>query len=251
MHSLNICEGSCSLRTPLTKQRDDVVSYLVSNSRSLGIDGDDGFNFVAFSQGALLARAVVQKLPPYLRVHTYVSLAGPQRGQWGECNMGSSGIGPTISRKMARPTGWLAFYNPVAQREISVANYWYDPRHNRLFRKEAKFLSEINGYIDLGDLALQRENFLRIQNAIFLGSSDDDCINPPLSSVFEFVDSRGNPTPLKQSFEYSGDTFGLKTMHDEGRLVMQDYPGYDHLSWLRVSEDKKSQFELYVLPHLQ
>mmetsp|Transcript_12895 Transcript_12895/g.20006 ORF Transcript_12895/g.20006 Transcript_12895/m.20006 type:complete len:259 (+) Transcript_12895:77-853(+) len=147
MHSIGICEGSCSLMTPLPQQRDNMLTFLVKNAAALGIDSEDGFNIVAHSQGALLMRAVIQKLPASLKVHTYVSMAGPQRGQWGPCNKSNSGIGPKLAKKMARPVGWIAFYNPLAQRELSFANYWNDPRHNELFRKEANFLPEINGYV--------------------------------------------------------------------------------------------------------
>eukprot|EP00578_Thalassiosira_sp_NH16_P018512 CAMPEP_0181098254 /NCGR_PEP_ID=MMETSP1071-20121207/12024_1 /TAXON_ID=35127 /ORGANISM="Thalassiosira sp., Strain NH16" /LENGTH=296 /DNA_ID=CAMNT_0023180829 /DNA_START=107 /DNA_END=994 /DNA_ORIENTATION=+ len=241
MHSIGICEGSCSLLTPLPKQRDAMIDYLVKNAATLGIDRDDGFNIVAHSQGALLMRAVIQKLPhPGLNVRTYVSMAGPQRGQWGPCLKSYSGLGPTIEEKMARPMGWIAFYNPIAQHGLSVANYWNDPRHSDLFRREANFLPGINGYIGDDDestrsmMAEQKDNFLRIGKAVFLGSSDDDCINPPLSSVFRFVDDDGNPTRLKDSLEYEQDTFGLKTMDDEGRLVIKAYSGYDHTEWLRV-----------------
>ena len=258
MHSIGICEGSCSLHTPLTKQRDDMLEYLTENAASLGIDGtDEGFDIVAHSQGALVMRAVIQRLPPSLKVHTYVSMAGPQRGQWGQCNNSKTGIGPRIAEKMARPVGWIAFYNPVAQRELSFANYWNDPRHGHLFRRESNLLAEINGYkVDDEDgassMAEQKANFLRVEKAVFLGSSDDDCINPPLSSVFHFVDNDGNSIPMESSVEYSRDTFGLRTMDEEGRLVVRAYSGYDHQEGLRVHDGnstKKSLFELAVLPH--
>ena len=118
----------------------------------------------------------------------------------------------------------------------------------------------INGYIGDDDestrsmMAEQKDNFLRIGKAVFLGSSDDDCINPPLSSVFRVVDDDGNPTRLKDSLEYEQDTFGLKTMDDEGRLVIKAYSGYDHTEWLRVPHEDSAEislFELAVLPHLQ
>mmetsp|Transcript_26666 Transcript_26666/g.76948 ORF Transcript_26666/g.76948 Transcript_26666/m.76948 type:complete len:373 (-) Transcript_26666:38-1156(-) len=253
MHSLGLCDGACSLR-PLPAQRDELVDYLLSNAADLGIDDEEGFNFVGHSQGGLLARAVIQKLPPALRVRRYVSMASPQRGQWGECKQGRSGLGPEIEKKMARPVGWIAFYNFLAQNELSVANYWNDPRHGHLFRREASLLPQLNGYSDNSeDMADQKTNFLRVEKAVFLGSSGDDCINPPLSSIFEYVDAEGNATSLSESLEFSQDTFGLKTMHQEGRLILQNWPGNTHMSWIRVhnASTEKSLFELRVLPHLK
>ena len=251
MHSIGICDGTCSLR-PLPKQRDELIDYLASNAADLGIDGEEGFNFVGHSQGGLLARAVIQKLPPSLRVRRLVSMAAPQKGQFGECKQGRTGLGPEIEKKMARPVGWIAFYNYLAQSELSVANYWNDPRHGQLFRREASLLPQLNGYLDDG-MTDQKANFLRVERAIFLGSSDDDCINPPLSSIFEYVDSEGNATSLNESLEYAQDTFGLRTMHREGRLVLQNWPGNSHMSWIRVNNtsQEKSLFELRVLPHLK
>lgn len=252
MHSIGICDGACSLR-PLPKQRDELIDYLVSNAADLRIDGEEGFNFVGHSQGGLLARAVIQKLPSSLRVRRFISLASPQKGQYGECKQGRSGLGPEIEKKMARPIGWIAFYNYLAQSELSVANYWNDPRHGHLFLREASLLPELNGYVDGEDMANQKSSFLRVERAIFLGSSDDDCINPPLSSIFEYVDAEGNATSLDESLEYAQDTFGLQTMHKEGRLVLQNWPGNTHMSWIRVSNTskEKSLFELRVLPHLR
>lgn len=256
MHSLSISEGSASLLMPLMEQRDLMLDFLKAKASSLGIDGDGGFNFVAHSQGALLARSVIQKLPSNLRVLTFVSMAGPQRGQWGDCSMSGSGIGPNIAKKMARPVGWLAFYNPIAQRELSFANYWNDPGHQRLFVREAEFLPSVNGYSSdegNGDMAKQRANFLRVGRAVFLGSADDDCINPPLSSIFQFVDKDGNPASVEESVEYRTDAFGLRKMMEEGRAVLRDCPGNDHMSWMKVSydESRPSLFEQYVLRVLQ
>jgi hypothetical protein len=58
MHSLPLFEGSDSLKTPLPVQRDAIIRYLAQNVDVLQLGG--GFNFVAHSQGALLARSIVQ-----------------------------------------------------------------------------------------------------------------------------------------------------------------------------------------------
>ena len=55
-----------------------------------------GFNLVAHSQGAILSRAVIQALPASLQVINFVSLAGPQLGQWGMCPMGKKDLNSTI-----------------------------------------------------------------------------------------------------------------------------------------------------------
>ena len=100
MHSLPLYDGSKSLRTPLSEQRDGVIAYLVKNAVALNIT--DGFNLVAHSQGALLSRAVIQALPASLKVINYVGMAGPQLGQWGMCPMGKSFLNSSIVKAMSR-----------------------------------------------------------------------------------------------------------------------------------------------------
>jgi hypothetical protein len=90
-----------------------------------------------------------------------------------------------------------------------------------------------------------------LEKAVFLGSHDDDCINPPTSSVFEFVTADddggggGRRIPLTESIEYMNDTFGLRTMIQRRKLIVRAYSGLDHLSWRRPDV-----FQKYVLPHL-
>jgi pimeloyl-ACP methyl ester carboxylesterase len=248
MHSIGICDGSCSLRTPLVTQRAQLIRWLTKNSSQMGLEG--GFHLVAHSQGALLARSVVQMLPAHLKIRTFASMAGPQKGQYGMCTMSKSGLGPDLGKAMARPAGWIAFYNPIAQNEISIANYWNDPDHSWAFRHGCDFLPEVNGYVDNGTLAAQKRNFLRLNKAVFVGSSGDDCINPPLSSVFEYVDGHSSPTTRAMSKEYADDTFGLRTMAVQGRAIFEKPAGYKHMDWVRVEEGKLSLFEEYILPHL-
>ena len=113
----------------LIKQRDDMIQYLSDNIHTLNIS--NGFHWVTHSQGAILARSVIQNLPigSKIQIHTYISMAGPQMGQWGECSMNRSDIPDDVAHKMSRPYGWMFFYNVVAQNEFSFANYWHDPNH--------------------------------------------------------------------------------------------------------------------------
>lgn len=46
-------------------------------------------------------------------------------------------------QSMTREAGWLAFYNPIAQREISVANYWNDPNHQWSDHEFNHFLPQV------------------------------------------------------------------------------------------------------------
>lgn len=77
-----------------------------------------------------------------------------------------------------------------------------------------------------------KRNFLRLKRAAFFGSSGDNCINPQLSSVFEFLNKDSKPIPMKEAVVYAKDTFGLATLDKRGGLVVAAPPGFDHMSWL-------------------
>jgi hypothetical protein len=174
--------------------------------------------------------------------------------------MNRSDIPDDVLKKMTRPYGWLVFYNPVAQHGISVSNYWHDPNHYNQMIRSTTFLPQINGWYDVLDdttststnRTLAKTNFCLLEKAVFLGSHDDDCINPPTSAVFEFVTADdgggggdGRLIPLTESIEYINDTFGLRTMIQRRKLIVRAYSGLDHLSWRRPDV-----FQKYVLPHL-
>ena len=88
MHSLPLFEGTASVDTPMPQQRNALLAYMMENVDALNLSA--GFNFVAHSQGALLARSVIEALPlTFPPVLSYVSLAGPHTGQYGMCrNLG-------------------------------------------------------------------------------------------------------------------------------------------------------------------
>ena len=244
MHSLPLFESSASLETPLATQRDAIVAYLCQNAESLDLAG--GFNFVAHSQGALLARTVIQALPSNFTVKALISMAGPQLGQWGMCPMAKQFLNSSIIKGLTRDAGWLALYNSIAQAHLSFANYWNDPNHQTMFADFNHFLPVHNNLVDHPDSAAYKDAFLRIERGVFLGSDGDDCISPPLSTVFQFLDTSDAVVQMEATREYKEDTFGLKTLDERGGLVLGSPPGHNHNSWL----GDEQLFNKYVAPNL-
>ena len=188
----------------------------------------------------------MQALPANLSVLSLVSMAGPQLGQWGMCAQGKDGLNSSIVRSATREAGWAIFYNAIAQDTISVANYWNDPNHAELFIKESHFLPLVNNLVAHPDAAVYKANFLRLKRAVFLGSSGDDCINPQLSTVFQFVDGAGKAVSMNQSVVYTADTFGLRSIEARGDLVVASPPGYRHNAWY----DTRKLFDSFIAPNL-
>ena len=152
----------------------------------------------------------------------------------------------SLLNSLTRDAGWLALYNPLGQRLISVANYWNDPSHQGLFRSQCHFLSTVNNLEPHSEAGAYKAAFLRLRRAVFLGSDGDDCINPPLSSVFQYVDAQGQPIAMNASVEYAQDTFGLRSLAQRGALFVHSPPGCDHDSW-RLQQ---GLFTQYIAPHI-
>nr|CAI5845340.1 unnamed protein product [Callosobruchus analis] len=58
------------------------VAQLTDNLKNITENHPEGVNFVGYSQGALLGRTLLQANPDH-NVHRYISLSGPQAGQYG------------------------------------------------------------------------------------------------------------------------------------------------------------------------
>lgn len=71
-------------------------------------------------------------------VKTFVSLSSPQGGQYGaEC---FTKMFPALTAR----TAYELFYTRLGQRALSVANFWYDPRHRDLYLKYNVYLAVID-----------------------------------------------------------------------------------------------------------
>ena len=201
---------------------------------------------VAHSQGALLFRSAIEALPSsFPPVLSYVSLAGPHMGQYGMCRNLAKWLNSSLITALARDVGWLALYNPLGQK-ISVGNYWNDPSHQDLFRTQCNFLPRVNNLVPHADTASYKAAFLRLRRAVFVGSDGDDCISPPLSSVFEYIDEHGHTISLNASAPFANDTFGLGSMAQRGALFVHSPPRLSHDAW----RQRQDLFLQYVAPHI-
>lgn len=58
------------------------VSQISDDVKNISSQHPEGVNFLGYSQGALLGRTILQANPDH-NVHRYISLSGPQAGQYG------------------------------------------------------------------------------------------------------------------------------------------------------------------------
>lgn len=58
------------------------ANQLSNDLNNISSKHPEGVNFLGYSQGALLARTILQANPDH-KVHRFISLSGPQAGQYG------------------------------------------------------------------------------------------------------------------------------------------------------------------------
>ena len=229
-------------------------------------------HFVGHSQGALLARVLVQR-SDLLRggVCSLLSLAGPQQGVSIVPNTFVSLQGGGLSaRPLCPPTPrsglprWLqnltnelahkVLYTSWAQR-FSVAEFFHDPRLCHGYATRNVFLPIVNGEANgtTGGRAVpnSRQNLVALQMATFAGSDGDEIIAPWQSHLWGFcrpvgeralrasvgVEDSGSACPagemrLNETDVWLQDLVGLRALDGAGKLRLVVRPGLRHMAWL-------------------
>jgi len=200
------------------------------------------------------------------KVHTLVSLAGPQMGVYGSTwlkyfnPMPSlrvpllGGVVSEMEHLMLESFDGFA-YTSQAQEMSSVANMWNDPRHQDKFLSSNVFLPFVNGLLGPVPSGM-RSNFLRLKKAVFLTGSFDNQpydsptgLEPWCSGTFGFWSTGSRTTafvPMESQKIFIDDTIGLRALNASGRLVTTAVANVTHGQWVHSTPI----FKEFVLPHL-
>ncbi|KAL9656900.1 hypothetical protein ABK040_006992 [Willaertia magna] len=203
------------------------------------------FHFICHSQGGLLCRSFIQRNQNH-GVKNFISLTGAQFGQFGIPS--GMRLYPFLQH-VTTEEAYLILYTNLLQKVFSVANYWKDPHHLTEYSKVSEFLAIYNNETNTVDYASKykfRENFLKIDKFIITGSPDDEIITPYQSALFGFYNEKEVIVPMENQTMYIRDSFGLKTLNNEKRLIKFEIPGVKHSDWL----SRKSLFLQCILPYL-
>jgi palmitoyl-protein thioesterase len=238
--ALEIFEGYVSVFTSMSWQLEMLATEI---NRLKSVYNFTDFNLICHSQGALLCRTYLMEYAHTCQ--TYVSLTGPQMGQFGATKPWEDFI--PFLRNMSTHIAYKAFYTSEIQAFLSFSNYWNDPFHHLEFSKGCPFLRNYTYQVK----PEYKQNFLKLKKAIFLGSRDDETIEPAESALFHFwnitnVQDDYKMIPMKDQRIYQQDLFGLKTLMESGRLIIREHPKVGHIDWL----SREDLFILYVKDNL-
>lgn len=206
-----------SLTTKMTVQVKGVwqkIQQFVDNAT-------DGVNMICFSQGGLVCRGILEQFSE-AKVNTFISLSSPQAGQFGDTEY-MKWFFPNFTRDHL----YLVLYNEVGQ-DLSLANYWNDPHHQDLYKQYCEFLPPLNN----GSISVSaRSNFLKLEQLVLIGGPDDGVIQPWQSSHFGFYDESLTVLPMTSQDFYKDDSFGLRTLNQQGKVKVYEIPGVKHIHW--------------------
>lgn len=190
----------------------------------------NGYVFIAFSLGGLIARAVVEEMDDH-KVHSLISLAGAQNGVFfgpqtedaAALSGFLAGFGPAAMptkdfdyTKYSTDPKWrgvlqadfakLLVEHPELQNEFAFANIQRSPIANDWLSSNS-FLPVINNLKkaesseELADQERRKLNFLKLKAAHFFASPDDGSIAPWQSSVLGRYSEVRNAEEIRTKYE--------------------------------------------------
>ncbi|CAH0384253.1 unnamed protein product [Bemisia tabaci] len=232
IHNSNAYSNSFSY-VPLSSQ---IEGHLGEEFLKFNHQYPNGFHLICYSQGGLLCKGLVQIYHNH-SVKNFINISPPLAGYYG-----------TLLFNLTVPEEKLVeiLYNPKTQNSDSTSNQYKNPKYLDLYLKYNVFLPYINNEIRTAKSDSYKRGFSRCKNIITIGGPHDGVISPWQSSHFGFVDAYGNVIELKDTEAYKNDTYGLKTMDEEGRLINHVRSGINHTSW--VNDD--GVIYDFILPYL-
>nr|XP_022909580.1 lysosomal thioesterase PPT2 homolog [Onthophagus taurus] len=215
------------------------VEELGNDLLNMSSQYSDGIHLIGYSQGALIARGILQLYPNH-NVKRFISLSGPQAGQYGTSFLHI--IFPGIALK----TAFELFYSHVGQ-HTSIGNYWNDPYHQVLYYNYSEFLPYVNNEKLSNGSDIFKLSLIKLEKLVLIGGPDDNVITPWQSSHFGyFAENNDTVINFKNRDIYTKDSIGLKTLDAKNKLVIVTVPDVNHFMWHKDIE----VIDKYILPYL-
>jgi palmitoyl-protein thioesterase len=167
----------------------------------------NGFHLIGFSQGTLITRGYIE-LYNKPQVINYISLAGPQAGQFGIPYINIPYLDALLS---------TLDYTTSIQDLLAPGQYWKNPKMLKLYQAKSMYLALLNNERDYNQTYY--DNFVSITNLILVYSTNDQVIMPPISGWFGYYDSNMRIQNFNETELYQKDLFGLKKLHLDNKIV--------------------------------
>lgn len=186
----------------------------------------DEINVLGLSQGALLARYIVESCPIKGKVRNWASIGGP--------NMGVADIPHCFEGFICNIVNSVArdfVYTGLIQNMVGPAGYFRDIAHDKQYLAGSVFLPYLNNE-EAEDTtnADRKSKFTALNGALLMMFTEDTMVYPKESEWFQELNADGTLQPLEDSDFYKNDYLGLKTLNEAKKVQFVSVVG-DHLQF--------------------
>ena len=178
------------------------------------------FSILSISQGGLIARYIIQKCDMEGHVKKLVSFGGPMMGT-SQLPFCLGGVSCYIANSLAD----YFVYKQNIQKNIGPAGYYRTATDFKKFKESNSFLSKLN-YPNKKEV----ERFTNLTSLFLIGFDNDRMISPKESAEFGAFDENLNVLKMTETPEYKSDSFGLKTLNEQGKVKIR-YLNGGHLNF--------------------
>jgi palmitoyl-protein thioesterase len=227
--------GVASITMKFSLQAEEACASLKSNPKFQG-----NISVMGLSQGALIARYIIESCDFGGEARRYVSIGGPQMGV---------GVLPQCTGLLAylcMPFNYIArqfVYLDVVQNNIGPAGYFRDPYDYKSYVAGATFLPDLNNEKNR-TLTFIKEKYEGLEKLVLVMFEDDTMIIPKETAWFGFYDVDGETlVKMEDSDFYKQDYIGMKKLNEAGKANFVSFPG-NHLQF------NNSQIDNFIIPAL-
>ena len=186
----------------------------------------DEINVMGLSQGALLARYIVESCPIKGKVRNWASIGGP--------NMGVNDIPHCFNGFICNIVNSVArdfVYTSLIQNLVGPAGYFRDIAHDKQYLAGSVFLAYLNNEeATNADNATRKANMQALNGALLMMFTEDTMVHPKESEWFQELNADGTLQPLEDSDFYKNDLLGIKTLNEANKITFSSVVG-DHLQF--------------------
>ena len=182
------------------------------------------FSVVGLSQGALIARYIIEKCEMKGRVKRYISVGGPQMGVGSLPQCTGTFICDTVNKVIG-----MGVYTSLAQTLIGPAGYYKDAANYETYLNYSSFLADLNNEKQ-EKMSSHKERFTALEKVVLIKFSEDTMIIPRETAWFQFYNSELNLMDLQDSEFYIKDFIGVKTLNEQNKIEFVELKG-NHLKF--------------------
>lgn len=197
----------------------------------------NGFNVLGLSQGALLARSVIEQCD--VKVFKMSTMGGPHMGVATLPNCHHGWFCNTINFFVD-----LGVYTSLAQANVGPAGYYKDQYKYKLYLEKSDFLADLNNERATKNPSYKAK-FSALEAVQLIKFTKDTVVDPQESEWFGYyaIDSK-DLTTLNQTQLYQDDFIGLKGLYDSGKVQFVEIAA-QHLQMSAAEIDE------YIVPFFQ